>query len=847
MTYAGKSIYESIPVMDVKDNVVISKRGDITFGWELTLPVMYSLTEEGYDDVVNGFASAAKILPPWTFIHRQDIFTYERYKGGPSKGFLSKCFNEHFEGRKYLVHHQYLFLTFSTKVNSLIEVTQSTAFGKHFQVALPNSEQIRQAFLKAEEFISIITGSGRIKARVLTTEDFDGNGTEAGVIDKYLMLGDETPIRSDVASSPQAMQVHEDMLLGFKISTPDCLPSEISDVKSVDEFFASGVNLYLSFGSAIGTRLACEHVVNQYILIPPQAAVLQDLDKRKKKMTSMRQFAENRVNAEQIEKFIEDTHLNGNIVCYSHMNVLCWGKNNEILDVKGLVSSALSQMGIVATQSLYDLPSLYFAGVPGGAPEVSKENYMIQELYSMLCMGINESFNVPIEGGTFQIIDRERNIPIEIDIQLLARKLGLIDNYNVFLLGPSGSGKSFFMNFFLRQCYDNGEHLFGIDVGDSYQGLCQIINEESGGRDGIYLTWDIEHPFTFNPFIGIEEWLDADGSLRQDVSGVNFFLSFITTVWAPVGGWSSDSMAVLEQVLTLFVKKELEGSREGLPVFDDFYKFLGEEIIPRIVPKYDKKGKVTKLPDNPIVIAYNPVRLEDFDLPKLMRALSSYAYGGAYSFLLNEKEPKDLFASRFTIFEVNKLSQGNPLFYSICVLCIMNAFEHKMQNAQGFKRLFVDEAWKAIANATMAPYLRGLWKTARKYQTSAMVITQELDDILSSEVIKESILQNSDTKVLLNQAKNRNRFEQLQNIMGLDDHQKQMILSMGLGHRTDLPFYTDCYIGMNNRCGIYSVESSFAEALAFESDKNKKLPLLNRAAELGSIRDAIKERMSMVK
>ncbi len=837
-----KGLRDVLPIDSVKDGCIISKRGEVTLGWELSLPVMYSITEEGYDDIINSFHSAMKLLPQWTMVHRQDVFQYETFEGDYGRGYLSDRFNAHFQGRRYLVHHQYLYLTLSSKASVLKEISRSAAFGIQFSAARPSDDDILQFGKKCEEFISVITGGGYIKARRLTQEEIEGTGTQPGLVDKYLMLGDDTPVRSDILVSPSEERISDKVLVGFKISESEELPGEVSNVNRVDEFYSSGVELFLSTGSALGPRLDCEHVVNQYIVMPAQGYVMQELDKKRKKMTSGASgSAENRVNAGQITEFIDDIHKDSRLCCYSHMNVLAWGYRKDIQDIRGKLSSALSSMGIVATQSLFDLPILYLSGVPGGACELSKENLMIQELMSTLCFGINESFNRPVPGGTFQIIDRERNVPIRIDIQKKARELGYIDNYNVFLLGPSGSGKSFFTNFFLRQCYDEGEHIFIIDVGDSYEGLCGIINELSCGKDGAYLSWDIEHPFSFNPFIGIGEWLDADGALRQDNSSVNFFLSFLTTAWQPVHGWSSDTMAILEKILTDFLLNERDKGREGLPIFDDFYHFLGEEILPRIVPELDEQGNIKRLPENPYVVAYNPVTPEDFDVARFMRALVSYSLDGGYSFLLNDRNPKDLFSSRFTVFEVRRLSEGNPLFYSICVLCIMNAFDQKMQNASGFKRIVVDEAWKAIANETMAPYLKGLWKTARKYQTSAMVVTQELDDIISSEVIKEAILQNSDTKILLNQSKNRNRFGQLSSIMGLGEHQKNMILSMGLGHRTDLPFYTDCYIGMNNRYGIYSIESSAVEVLAFESDKEKKKPLLQRARQLGSLREALDE------
>lgn len=834
-----RDLYWLMPIMAVEDGVVISKRGEVTVGWELSLPVVYGLTEEGYDEVVNAFVNAAVLLPPWTMIHRQDVFTYDRWKGEYDGRYLSDCFNAHFEGRRFLAHRQFLYLTMSTKGSALKANSQTAAFGIRFSAGFPDQEAMRTFLNKAEEFITVLTGCPYVKARPLASEDYEGVGIEPGLVDSYMSVWQDGPLRSDYVLSPEKVRMFDKTLLGFKISEAEVMNfGEVSDVAHVGDG-SSVYDLCLSFGSALGVRLDCEHVVNQYILIPNQQDVLRDLDRKKKRMTSGRKQAENRVNADDISGFIDAVHRDGLTTCFHHMNVLAWCELGQELDVKGRISSALSTMGINATQSLNDLPSLFFAGVPGGACEIGKDNLMLQELTSMVCMGLNETFERDVPGGLVQVSDRMRNVPLRIDLGRRARALRYIDNYNVFLLGPSGSGKSFFTNYLLQQCYDAGEHIFVIDVGDSYEGLCQIVNETSGGRDGIYMTWDVDHPFSFNPFIGYETWLDRQGNIRQDESGVTFFISFLTTAWKPESGWRSENLSILERILGDFVQWALVNVPAGeLPVFNDFFLFLVNEIAPRIMPVLDEQGNVVRLPADPYIVGKLPVRPGDFDVGRFIRSLSSYSSEGSYAFLLNDRHPKDLFASRFTVFEVRKLSEGNPLFYSLCVLCIMNAFDLKMRNASGFKRMVVDEAWKAIANETMAPYLREIWKTSRKHSCSAMVVTQELDDVISSEVIKEAILTNSDIKILLNQEKNANRFGQLESLLGLGEHQKNLILSMGHAHNPAY-FYTDVYIGMNNRYNVYAIEASKQQALAFESEKEKKAPLLERARELGSIRDAI--------
>ena len=136
---------------------------------------------------------------------------------------------------------------------------------------------------------------------------------------------------------------------------------------------------------------------------------------------------------------------------------------------------------------------------------------MLAELSSALCLCINETYTRGFPGGALRICDRRRRIPVRADTQQAAFDARLIENYNAFILGPSGSGKSFFTNWYVRNCFDAGQHVFIIDKGGSYEALCALVREETGGRDGVYRTWTREHPFTFSPLEGCRGWAAEGG------------------------------------------------------------------------------------------------------------------------------------------------------------------------------------------------------------------------------------------------------------------------------------------------------------------------------------------------
>ncbi len=120
------------------------------------------------------------------------------------------------------------------------------------------------------------------------------------------------------------------------------------------------------------------------------------------------------------------------------------------------------------------------------------------------------------------------------------------------------------------------------------------------------------------------------------------------------------------------------------------------------------------------------------------------------------------------MFEVDAIKENKQLF-PIVTLIIMDVFLQKMRLKKNRKCLVIEEAWKAIASPLMAEYIKYLYKTARKFWASVGVVTQEIQDIIGSPIVKEAIINNSDVVMLLDQSKFRERFDEIKAILGLTD------------------------------------------------------------------------------
>ena len=421
---------------------------------------------------------------------------------------------------------------------------------------------------------------------------------------------------------------------------------------------------------------------------------------------------------------------------------------------------------------------------------------MTMELNSALCLNIYDGFDTGIADGVLKMSDRIRLVPQRFDIQEKALDAGLIENYNVFLLGPSGSGKSFFMNKYLRSCYVAGQHCFLIDVGDSYRALCHIIKEESGGKDGTYYTFEKGKPISFNPFRNVKRFSQADSE------AMNFLFTLMVTLWK--NGKveiSSSAEKYVRESISQFLRQWPEGAD---PVFNDYFEYV-RDVFGDLL-KAEEAGK------------------EYFDLKDYLISLEQFYKGGPYDYLLNSRESVNILEDRFVVFEIDHI-KGDPVIYPITTLVIMDAFMEKMSSNNDFKVMCIEEAWKAIMGTQMATYMLELWKTARKHRTAAMVVTQELKDIISSPIIKDSIVENSGVKILLDQTKYINKFDELAAQLSLSEDDKGMVLSL---NRLRVPGAAgrEVFFNLGNKKSfVMRLEVSPEEQIAFSSAKKDKIRL----------------------
>lgn len=363
------------------------------------------------------------------------------------------------------------------------------------------------------------------------------------------------------------------------------------------------------------------------------------------------------------------------------------------------------------------------------------------------------------------------------------------------------------MNHLVRQYYEQNSHIVLVDTGNSYQGLCEMIHRKTKGADGIYYTYSEEKPISFNPFY-TEDY-------KFNVEKKDSIKTLLLTLWKSEDDKiTKTESGELGSAVSAYIKK-IQQDRSIVPCFDTFYEYMLNDYRAEL-EKRDIK-----------------VSREDFNIDNFLTTLRQYYKGGRFDFLLNSRENIDLLHKRFIVFEIDSIKDNAELF-PVVVIIIMEAFINKMRWLKGIRKLLiVEEAWKALTTENMANYLKYMYKTVRKYFGEAIVVTQEVDDIISSPVVKESIINNSDCKILLDQKKYMNKFDGIQAMLGLTEKEKAQILSINLANHPGRK-YKEVWIGLNGvQSAVYATEVSPAEYLTYTTEESEKTEVFNLAEELG--------------
>ena len=738
--------------------VLYTKTGEYSAVLKIENPVQkYSADIDSYYDFTHLFTALAQTLGEGYAIHKQDIFVRKQFASEPADGqeFLSASYFRYFKGRPYTDSLCYLTITQEAKKSRLFSF---------------DNKKWRDFLVKIRKVHDQLHDSG-VQARFL-------NKAEASeYVDRYFAMNfkDRTVSMTNFKADDETVSMGDKRCKVYSLVDVDCaaLPSMIRPYTNIE---VNNTEMPVDLASVVDNIPDAETVVyNQVIFLPNQKRELAMLDKKKNRHASIPN-PNNQMAVEDIKRVQEVIARESKQLVYTHFNmVVAVSAGADLQKCTNHLENAFGRMGIHISKRAYNQLELFVGSFPGNCYTLNEEYDRFLTLSdAAMCLMYKErvlhSEETPLK---IYYTDRQ-GVPVAIDITGKEGKNKLTDNSNFFCLGPSGSGKSFHINSVVRQLHEQGTDVVMVDTGNSYEGLCEYL----GGK---YISYTEERPITMNPFrINREEY---------NIEKIDFLKNLILMIWK-----GSDSQIpeiefrIVEQIIIDYYDAYFNGFTRYT---DEQREVLLKNLFaaasrknpnkpPREVDEMVRKQievlearraalKVTELSFNSF-FDYSFDRLEQICTENDITTISYSTYstmlqpfykGGAYEKILNETVDSALFDETFIVFEVDAIKENKKLF-PIVTLIIMDVFLQKMRIKKNRKVLVIEEAWKAIASPLMAEYIKFMYKTARKFWASVGVVTQEIQDIIGSEIVKEAIINNSDVVMLLDRTGGKGGTEALQ-------------------------------------------------------------------------------------
>ncbi|QES90954.1 TraG family conjugative transposon ATPase [Rhizosphaericola mali] len=800
-----RDLKDLFPLYTMEQGCLLSKQGDITLCLELTLPELFTDSTEEYEQLHGIWVKAITLLPKGFVMHKKDMFTKEAVaKVSGEQDFLSLSANSHFKGRTKLRHRSFLMLTMQNPSRKPSGSVSSNLLRKHFiEPAALDSRFLTDFLSHAARFERVLSEGSLIKSRRLTEAEILGTKDKNGLLDSHLNLLPlgSSPLLVDIQFKPD-FTIGAKKVVTYSLSDTEDLPYNVASFKRYDKYSTDKTILPTSFVASLGILLDCDHSYEQFIVIGDGPQTLKALDQKRRRMQSLSLSGrENAISADAITDFMNESISKGMPPIKAHFHIQAWTEGNmslEELDTK--VAAAISQAGFRPRREDLSAAQLYWAGLPGNEGEIPGNELFDTFIPQATCL---LSMETAYRGDGMDIGTRfcDRNgIPLWLDMYDKPRKTGLTSNMGTLVCGSSGGGKSMTVNHILRSQFVQGGHIVVVDIGGSYKAQCELSK-------GYYFTYEENNPIKFNPFY-LPKGTLLDTEKKESLK------SLLAALWKQENEDFTRSEYVALSNAVAGYYNYLTINPHEFACFDSFYEYLASDYLTLL----EKQG----------------VHERYFDVHNFLYVLRPYYKGGEFDFLLNAKQNLDLLNNRFIVIELDAI-KDHPILFPVVTMVVMELFISKMRKLEGQRKvLCVDEAWAAIAKAGMAAFLKYAFKTIRKFNGIPIVITQELDDLVDSPVIKEAIINNADIKILMDMRKYQNKFDKLQSVLGLSEKGKALLLSVNKENR-------EIFIDLGGQSmKVFKNELSPEEYLAYTTEGKERVQVLEYARKYGSMEAGIK-------
>ena len=830
-----KKIFQDI-YFSVEDTdgvgVLYTKTGEYSAILKMDNPVQkYSANADSYYEFSHLFNAIAQTLGEGYALHKQDIFTRMRFdvEDSDNREFLSSAYFGYFKGRHYTDSVTYLTVTQESKGSRLFSF---------------DNKKWRDFLVKIRKVQDQLKDAG-VSASFLTKEE------AADYVDRYFAVNfrDKTISMSNFKVDEECIGMGNKKCKVYSLVDVDCanLPALVRPFTSIE---VNNTNMPVDLLSLADSIPGADTVIyNQMVFMPNQKRELALLEKKKNRHASIPNPS-NQMAVEDIKRVQEVIARESKQLVYTHYNlIVCCDKDTDLQKPTNYLENSFGRMGIHISKRAYNQLELFVNSFPGNCYGMNPEYDRFLTLSdAATCLMYKERIQHSEETPLKIYYTDRQGVPVAIDISGKEGKNKITDNSNFFCLGPSGSGKSFHMNSVVRQLHEQHTDVVMVDTGNSYEGLCEYLC-------GKYISYTEERPITMNPFRINKEELN--------VEKVGFLKNLILLIWkGSQGTVTKTEERLIEQVITEyydvffngfngFTPPQREDLRKSLTIDDRNNKEKANESqsdktmrIEKEIDEIERRRKELKVETLSFNSFYEYAmqrvpdichenHIDNIDYSTFRYMMKDFYRGGNHDKTLNEDLDSSLFDETFIVFEIDSI-KDDPLLFPLVTLIIMDVFLQKMRIKKNRKVLVIEEAWKAIASPLMAEYIKYLYKTARKFWASVGVVTQEIQDIIGSEIVKEAIINNSDVVMLLDQSKFRERFDGIKSILGLTDVDCKKIFTVNrLENKEGRSFFREVFIRRGQVSGVYGVEEPRECYMTYTTERAEKEALKLYKSELG--------------
>ena len=884
-----KDIYYSVENVD-GIGIIYTKTGEYSAILKMENPIQkYSADIDSYYEFNSLMTSVLQTLGEGYAIHKQDIFVRKEFsmrkemesiKGSEDERFLTTAYFKYFDGRKYMANMTYVVITQENKKSSLMSHDNNK--WKDFLVKIHKvQDQLVQGQVRAT-FLTV----GEVREHIdkyFTVNFQDGNVsmTNYKVDSEGICMGDRqmkiySLLDVEEVHLPGRLKPYEEMAVNNSVMPVD-LMSHIDSITDADTI-----------------------IYNQILFIPPQVKELNNLEKKRKRSGSMPNPG-NQLISEDISNVQAVIAKESKQLVYAHFNLIVeTSAKTDMQKVTNYIENIFSRQNIHISKRAYNQLELFVASFPGNCYQLNSDYDRFLTLSdAALCMMYKEHQSKGDKSPLKCYYTDRQGVPMVVDLTGKEGETKYTTNSNFFVLGPSGSGKSFFMNTVGRQYLEQDTDVVIVDTGDSYEGLNSNFN-------GTYISYSKEKPISMNPFkVSVVEYKENFNEKKGFLKSLIFLIfkgsempskiedtiinqvivEYYREYFTPFKGFTDQDKKEMREKLLLQDKKngkydryertmeekygedyridELEeqkrreklvrkteklealandeGASEGEKeaatrqlqrltpeLLESKYMMRIEKEIEKI--EHQRKSiKVKELNFNsfyefaieriPQITQENNIT---FPIDDFAAILGTFYKGGELEYTLNNDMDSTLFDEKFIVFEIDKV-KDDPVLFPIIVLIIMDVFTQKMRIKKNRKCLVIEEAWKAIATPVMAEYIKYLYKTARKHWAMVGVVTQEIQDITSSPIVKEAIINNSDVFMLLDQSKFKEKFDDIKATLALTDTDCKKIFTINkLDNKENRSAFMEVFIKRGNYGEVYGIEEPRECYMCYTTEKIEK-------------------------